>query len=381
MMTKLKWRRTWFQVHKWIGLILAVLIIPISLTGSALVWHDALERMIEPQRFATSGDTLLAPEIYVAAATTRLKPGERIAQITMPDPGPEHGDPVTVAAAPAAAGPPRGGPPPRTLVFLDPPTAQVLDVATNSGGLVRFLHVLHGSLQIPGGWGRSIVGWIGVAMMLSAFTGLWLWWPTTGSMKRALRWGRHRNTDTNIHQTFGFWVALPLFVLSLTGAWISFPRFFGSLVGQAPQQQRGPDRAALARAKPLDRTALTLPSAIARARAVAPGDLRQVSWPTTLKPDWSVQLKPTNGPPATIAVTDGSGVATLTPRPGGQGGVARWMRRIHDGTDMGMVWQIIIFIGGIIPAVLAVTGIIMWWRARGWKADLARRQAAKQAVA
>ena len=36
------------------------------------------------------------------------------------------------------------------------------------------------------------------------------------------------------------------------------------------------------------------------------------------------------------------------------------MRRLHDGTGMGPVWQIVIFIGGIIPALLAVTGIVMW---------------------
>ena len=40
------------------------------------------------------------------------------------------------------------------------------------------------------------------------------------------------------------------------------------------------------------------------------------------------------------------------------------MRRWHDGTGMGPVWQIVIFLGGIIPALLSVTGIIIWWRAR-----------------
>jgi uncharacterized iron-regulated membrane protein len=51
------------------------------------------------------------------------------------------------------------------------------------------------------------------------------------------------------------------------------------------------------------------------------------------------------------------------------------MRRIHDGNGMGLVWQIIIFLGGLIPAALAVTGIIMWWRARQWRGDLAARKA------
>jgi hypothetical protein len=40
------------------------------------------------------------------------------------------------------------------------------------------------------------------------------------------------------------------------------------------------------------------------------------------------------------------------------------MRRLHDGTGMGPVWQTIIFIGGILPALLAVTGTTMWLRIR-----------------
>ena len=44
---------------------------------------------------------------------------------------------------------------------------------------------------------------------------------------------------------------------------------------------------------------------------------------------------------------------------------------------MGLIWQVIIFVGGLIPAALAVTGIIMWWRARKWRGDLATRKKAR----
>jgi uncharacterized iron-regulated membrane protein len=44
---------------------------------------------------------------------------------------------------------------------------------------------------------------------------------------------------------------------------------------------------------------------------------------------------------------------------------------------MGLLWQIVIFLGGLLPAILAVTGIIMWWRARGWRAQLKARQRAR----
>ena len=59
------------------------------------------------------------------------------------------------------------------------------------------------------------------------------------------------------------------------------------------------------------------------------------------------------------------------------------MRRWHDGTGMGPVWQAIIFLGGIIPALLSVTGIIIWWRSRGARAraqDYRQNGAALQAA-
>ena len=361
-MTKLGMRRAWFQVHKWIGIVLAILIIPLSLSGAALVWDEALARVLTPQRFAVSGATLLDPQAYVAAATPRLKPGERIAQLTLP----QEGGPVIVAAAGPGAAVQRPGPPQRTMIYLDPPTARVLDVASSASGVIRFLHVLHGSLQIPG-VGRTIVGWIGVAMLLSSFTGLWLWWPSVGRWTRGLRWRRHRNTDTNLHHLFGFWIALPLFVLSLTGAWIAFPGFFAALSGQGQRsgQARGPERGAQARARPVASTTVPVDDAVAAARAMAPGDVRSITWPTEKKADWSIQLAGRDA--VTISVADDSGTAALAPERGGQGGVARLMRRLHDGTGMGPVWQAVIFLGGILPAVLAVTGLVMWWHGRRWR--------------
>ena len=365
-MTKIGMRNAWFQVHKWIGLILAILIIPICLTGSALVWHDALDRLVNPARFAVSGETTVGPEAYVDAARAALPAGTPIASLRMPE---EAGAPVTVGAGAGRE---------RVNVFLDPPTARVLEVAGSNAGLVRVFHQLHGSLMVPG-VGRQIVGWIGVAMLLSSISGLWLWWPTVGSWVRGLRWRRHRNLDTNLHHLMGFWIALPLFVLSFTGAWISFPAFFGKVTGEN-QPGRGPDRAAMMRAKPLDRPVTPLPAALARARTVVDGEVRQITFPTDLKPEWAITLKG-SAKPASVKVDDARGTPELQRSDArGAAPVARLMRRIHDGTDMGIVWQVVVFLGGLLPAALAVTGIIMWWRARGWRGALKARKRARVAA-
>ncbi|MEO9132388.1 MAG: PepSY domain-containing protein, partial [Sphingomonas sp.] len=126
----------------------------------------------------------------------------------------------------------------------------------------------------------------------------------------------------------------------------------------------------MARAKPLAVTHLSLDTAIASAQATLPGELRQVTWPTDLKPEWKITLAGDARP--SVTVDDATGAAKagrIVPED-----TARLMRRIHDGTRMGALWQTIIFIGGILPAILAVTGIIMWWRARKWRGDLKARR-------
>ena len=131
--------------------------------------------------------------------------------------------------------------------LVNPETAEVLDTARGGGGAVQVLHVLHGSLQIPN-VGRQIVGWVGVFMLISCLTGIWLWWPVTGSVTRGFRWKRQPSFNANLHHQMGFWVLIPLAMLSATGVWISFPQTFSGFEANAPNagapKQAGPPRPA-----------------------------------------------------------------------------------------------------------------------------------------
>lgn len=371
--TSMRLRGLWFSVHKWIGLCLAILIIPISLSGSLLVWHDWVDEAINPQRYAmTSTTPALGPAAYAAAAQGALGPGERVASIRYPDA--EEGGPVIVAAVqPRGGDGAGGGRPMRTSVWLDPGTGRVLDKASGNAGIVQFIHGLHGSLTIPG-WGRTIVGWVGIFMFASCLTGIWLWWPITGSLRRGFRWKRQNSTNANIHHLTGFWIALPLAMLSFTGFWISFPSVFGLFEASQPKGGGAPDRARAMRAQPLERTAMTADAAVAAAGPLAAGPLVTITWPTDQASDWKIAFARAGGP-AEVSVADAGGTVT-PPRPPRPETNARLMRRLHDGTGMGPVWQTIIFLGGIIPAILAITGIVMWLRSRGWRAALARRRKA-----
>jgi uncharacterized iron-regulated membrane protein len=354
--TRFRLRRLWFQVHKWIGLALALLIVPISLTGSALVWHDWLDERLNPERAAAAPPSL-PPSAYVAAAKRFARPGERLSSLAYP-----RGSGPVVATL-ARTGQPAGGRPVRTLLYLDPASAALLDRAGSDEGAVRFLHVLHGSLMVPG-VGRQIVGWIGVAMLLSSLTGLWLWWPLSGRFTRGLRWRRRATTSANLHHQTGFWIALPLAVLSFTGAWISFPAFFAALSGD-PAGPSMAERMRRTAALPAAETRMSPDSALASARPAADAILVSLAWPGEKEPKWKIAFARPGGT-AEVTVDDRSGAATPPKAPPPET-TARLMRRIHDGTGMGALWQAIIFVGGLIPALLAVTGLLMWLHVRRGK--------------
>ena len=53
--------------------------------------------------------------------------------------------------------------------------------------------------MVPG-WGRTIVGWVGVFMFVSCLTGIWLWWPLSGivRLRPPLEAPQHDSTPTSI---------------------------------------------------------------------------------------------------------------------------------------------------------------------------------------
>ena len=67
-------------------------------------------------------------------------------------------------------------------------------------------------------------------------------------------------------------------------------------------------------------------------------------------------------------VDDATGRAEARPDPpqgrGGGDPVMRLMRQVHDGGDTGPVWRAIIAAAGLAPALLGVTGTVLWFKRR-----------------
>jgi uncharacterized iron-regulated membrane protein len=365
-------RQLWLNVHLWTGIGLAILLIPISISGGLLVLHDEFDALLNPHRYAVSGSRMALPAAdylaraheAVAGSPDDLQP----AALRLPA---EPGAPVQVQAR--AQRSERGARPRLVTVYLDPPTGRVLDVVEFRSSLFGFLHVFHENLTISQYSGRQIVGWAGVGMLTLSLSGFYLWWPRGGFL-RGLRWNRSTRFTFNLHHMAGVWIAVPLAVVSLTGIYLSFPQTARTAMASvAPMTPPGPRGVAQVVKNP----ALTADKALAIAAAQNTGATpRAVFLPAVARgnrdaaPAWRMQMGRADGMPLDVMVGDRDGAVTVLPAPQSGDKAARWIRWIHEGSNSGPVWKALVFATGLLPTIFAVTGTIMWLRRRGVRAGV-----------
>src|SRR3954463_14756498 len=92
---KFRLRRVFVQIHLWLGIGLAVLLVPISLSGAALVWHDQFDALFHPSRYAATAGAAFPPSHLTAPANAALERGFQPIAVRMPE---SDGWPVTVSA-------------------------------------------------------------------------------------------------------------------------------------------------------------------------------------------------------------------------------------------------------------------------------------------
>lgn len=353
-------KRLWRNIHLWLGIGLFVLLVPVALSGAILVYHDDIDAFMRTPRDAVAPQT--PTDLTLAAANARKAAGEGFTPlfIGIPD---DSRTPLTIALR----GPARQGERPvRLTASIDRTDARVLSIVNFRETFFGFMHVFHENLTIPD-YGRSTVGWVGVAMLTLSLTGLYLWWPRRGQWHRAFVWRRAPATSSNLHYMTGFWICFPLALISLTGIYLAWPQQGRSVLSSmAPMtvQQRGGGPGGQVIASPQ-----RSPSDIYALAAARPNSaVDAIFYPNPQTGAWRVRLREDGkAEPVTVTVNDRSGAVTvLEPLQGDR--IASWIRWLHEGSHSGEIWRFVVFLSGIMPAVLGVTGILVWLRQRRQRA-------------
>jgi uncharacterized iron-regulated membrane protein len=351
-------RRILREVHLWIGLGIGLVIVPIGMSGALLIFSGSLDRLIDPPLYAVSGPEVGQDAQTYLANAGKAVPGARATRLRLPPP---EGGPVTVMVRGGSAEGQVRQRASTQVVFLDPPTGQVLGVRDFRGSIVGLLHSFHANLLIPDFSGRQIVGWIGVGLLTLALSGIWLWWPRNAGFLRGLRWRRGRTLSINLHHTAGIWIALPLAVVALTGVSLSFSQQTRGLIAMFTTIQPRPAQGGTPMRQPQQSAAAVAAIALETGKGMR---LTSMSLPTEQAKVWSIQLIEDNGALRTIAVDDATAAVKVLPPPAPGDAFATFLRQLHEGNDHGPLWQTLVFLCGVLPAVFFVTGLLMWLRRR-----------------
>jgi uncharacterized iron-regulated membrane protein len=353
-------RALWLNVHLWLGLTLGTVGIFVGISGSVLVYDHAVDAWLNPQRYSLADTQPVLPMAeYFSRASRALDGKARPGNLRMPE---EEGAPLIVLGRTREG----GG---FYRVYMDPATGKILDVS-QTGGLVGWLHGFHEHLQLREYGGRDMVGWVGVAMLISSLSGIYLWWPGRGRFLQALGMRPGLTLPRNLHYLFGFYAWLVLAMLSFTGIFLAWPEPGRNAVSAlAPVS---PSVRNVQPAEPPERAKrIGLEQALDTAKALYPTAIVSgVGLPNGPRGAYRVSFRETaNGPANAIVVfldpASGAVLRRTDPamRTGGDAFLAA-QRAIHTGEALGPLGRSIIFIVGLLPALFVVTGAVIWWKQR-----------------
>jgi uncharacterized iron-regulated membrane protein len=347
-------RKVLLKIHLVLGLVCGLFIVVMGLSGSVLVFRAELERQFLPQVTVRAAPDQMALQPMVDRFREQ-HPESKIRSITLPFPG--TSDAVVLAVTEPKSGPAR--------VYLDPASGKELGRRTNDSDWLAWVTNLHHTLF---GEGHSLTGPVGAVFSIMCLTGIFVWWPGRNLLARdpaisPTYPGRFGARET--HRLIGFWSFVVLFVLAFTGTVFTWRDAYNRAAGAIS----GAERPAIKIQAANDATGADLDRALESARAAVPN-----GFPTSVRP----AAKP--GDPVVIRMKTPDELrkvgstsvyldGTLNILKVDRLAEAAWAYRfvdamtpVHFGEVGGGLIKAIWALAGVLPTVLFISGVRIWWR-------------------
>jgi uncharacterized iron-regulated membrane protein len=372
-------RKLWLKIHLYLGLSAGAVFALIGLTGSLLAFEDTLDAWLNPGLMTVpvsdGNKNVLSLDDIVTAGMKALPADSKPGAIGFPR---HPGMAFDLWFEQPSPGTDRSE---NHQIFIDPYTGAVngqrLKVDFQRGWRGPAMDVvlrLHYSLALGAG-GMTFVGFIGLALLFSVLTGLIVWWPHPSKLSQALTIKRNASPERlmfNLHKTFGFYSAIILLFLILSGVYMVFPEHGRSLVSVfSPVAEPYPVYKSIMPQGDKKPISLAQVKAIADAR-FPDGEYRYIGLPND---DWGVYLVGKRASDEAnrkaayrrLWIDQYSGKILHEREQGARtaGDIfEEWIHPLHTGEAFGFIGQLIILISGLVPLILYVTGTIRWLQKR-----------------
>ncbi len=365
------------QIHLYLGLTAALFLIILSLTGTVMAFEHDIERWTQPRLWrATPGQRTL-PEAELVRISEEAFPPARVAAVQID----RRPDLVQVMQMTDNAS-----------VYISPWDGAIhgrIVGSSKTQKIIGYIHQLHLRLvpdpraapRMISVVGKIVISLAGLMLCLLVPTGMVLWWRAKrSSINWSASWFR---ICFDTHQTIGIYASLFLMVAAFTGVMVGFDfaeeTIYSVTHSDHPNRLRPPQSG-----EPAGRFPITIDRATESAHNAFPGvPVIQVQLPLNPKAVFSVQLG-TPGDPSvdspiftTVFVDQYSAEAIHVQNLFGESPgyrMVRLNRAIHTGDILGLPGHILTSLSSLLLGVMAVTGILIWWKKRGWEGKPAGRK-------
>ncbi|WP_400768576.1 PepSY-associated TM helix domain-containing protein [Methylosinus sporium] len=399
-------RNIFVFLHRWVGLLMAVFLVIVGLTGSLLAFHHELDHVFAPQFYATPRPGV--PPLDLATLMERAPPiphariigaqwnGIDQAEINyQPEKNPETGKPYDLGF---------------TQFYINPWTGAEVGRRTigdysKSSNFMRFIYKLHVALLVSGP-GTLILGIVAVLWTLDCFngfyltlpvslSGFWRKWKTAWVIKRGA--GAYR-LNLDLHRASGLWLWPILFIFAWSSVMFNLrplydwtmSRFMqhSSIIEEAMKLKDLPQRTAKATPSLGPRAALEAAQRLAAERAKTLGHAEPEPLMFAYMDKMGVYIyaarssAPRDGfleeRPSLVTIDGDTGAPADVPLlrlAEKQELVDRWLVALHVAGVFGLQYKIFVCVLGLVITMLSATGVYIWWKKRK-----ARRFRKKQGV-
>lgn len=377
-------RKHFLQIHRWIGIGLAALLVVAGITGSLLAFLHEIDALLNPGLHRTEPRAQRAALDDIAKMIEAKYPKLVVGYFLFTD-DPASSIHVLMNTREAAAGGELDRESPRpTEIFADPYTGRLMgernwgEFGTSAAHIMPMIYRLHMNLFLDetGQWITAIAAAIWIVGML---IGIFLAVPKPGLLRQAftIKWQASRaRVLFDMHRTIGLISALVLIVTAFTGFYMNLPTVVEPALAAVapftvrPASVRPPGTA-------LDQVWKTgWDEAMKQARAAHPLDPIAGIGRVEARGYYQVRFMPPGDimDAGTIRVfvdgRDGRVLGKFDHRSGTVGDKIRiWQFPLHSGQGFGMPGRVLVCVIGLVPLLLAVTGIWLWLRRRRLRRD------------
>ncbi len=364
-------RATWVKIHLYLALIAGFFFALMGLTGSISVYREELDQLLNPQLVIEQPAGKRQSMDKIMAAVQAAHP-QRYGSWTLEMPRSSQGMITVWFEKPRETFFELYAP---LMVSVNPYTAEVVASRFWGQTATTWLLNLHTQLNLDR-FGWNAVGILGILLIISIGTGVYLWWPGLRGLRDALRI-RHKlgmvQLAFDLHRLIGLLSASVLLLLAFTGFNLSFPSVLETLVGSSGMEHGETGRTILSTASPNNHP-VGLESAEFIARGPFPrAELRRVTTPAGDSGIYRINLRQGSEinqrhPYTTVWVDRWSGQIKEVRNPTGfsSGEVfTSWIWPMHTGEAFGDTGRLLWFLTGISLFILYVSGLLRWLHRHG----------------